>query len=52
MAAWRSSPTSWSGGFELPNESQLTVYRRNLSKSIRFYKTARRELRRRKATAA
>ena len=40
------------GGFELPNESQLTVYRRNLSKSIRFYKTARRELRRRKATAA
>jgi hypothetical protein len=36
------------GGFELPNESQLSVYRRNLSKSIRYYKTARHELRRRK----
>jgi hypothetical protein len=37
------------GGFELPNESQLASYRRNFSKSIRFYRTARRELRRRKA---
>jgi hypothetical protein len=37
------------GGFELPNESQLSVYRRNLGKSIGFYRTARRELRRRKA---
>jgi hypothetical protein len=30
------------GGFELPDESELARYRRNLSKSIRFYKTARR----------
>ncbi len=40
------------GGFELPNESQLSVYRRNLAKSIRFYRTARRELRKREAHAA
>jgi hypothetical protein len=38
------------GGFELPNESQLSVYRRNLSKSIRFHRTARRELKKRKAS--
>ena len=37
------------GGFELPKESQLSVLRRNLGKSIRFYRTARRELRDRKA---
>ncbi len=40
------------GGFELPNESQLSVYRRNLAKSIRFYRTARSELRKRRTPAA
>ena len=30
------------GGFELPDESEVARYRRNLSKSIRFYRTARR----------
>jgi hypothetical protein len=39
------------GGFELPKESQLASYRRNLGKSVRFYRNARRELRRRKAQA-
>jgi hypothetical protein len=39
------------GGFELPDESQLSSYRRNLKKSIRFYRTARRELQKRKAKA-
>ncbi len=40
------------GGFELPDESQLSVYRRNLKKSIRFYRTARRELRKRRGQAS
>jgi hypothetical protein len=39
------------GGFELPDESQLSSYRRNLKKSIRFYRTARQELQKRKAKA-
>ena len=29
------------GGFELPKESMLARYRRNLRKSIRFYRTRR-----------
>jgi Pyridoxamine 5'-phosphate oxidase len=39
------------GGFELPDEGRLTAFRRNLAKSIRFHRTARRELRRRRANA-
>jgi Pyridoxamine 5'-phosphate oxidase len=39
---WAVVPRKLVGGFELPNESQEAQMRRNLSKSIRFYKTARR----------
>jgi Pyridoxamine 5'-phosphate oxidase len=41
---WALVPHRLIGGFELPNESQLSVYRRNFGKSIRFYRTARRRL--------
>jgi general stress protein 26 len=40
---WALVPHRLVGGFELPNESMLARYRRNLRKSIRFYRT-RREL--------
>ena len=39
---WALVPRKLVGGFELPDESEFARYRRNLSKSIRFYKTARR----------
>jgi len=39
---WALVPRKLVGGFELPNESEAARYRRNLGKSIRFYKTARR----------
>lgn len=39
---WAVIPRKLVGGFELPDESEAARYRRNLSKSIRFYKTARR----------
>ena len=39
---WAVVPRKLVGGFELPDESEMARYRRNLSKSIRFYKTARR----------
>jgi hypothetical protein len=39
---WALAPRKLVGGFELPDESEVARYRRNLSKSIRFYKTARR----------
>lgn len=39
---WAVVPRKLVGGFELPDESEAARYRRNLSKSIRFYKTARR----------
>jgi hypothetical protein len=39
---WAVVPRKLVGGFELPNESESARYRRNLGKSIRFYKTARR----------
>ena len=45
-------PRKLVGGFELPNESRLAGLRRNFGKSIRFHRTARRELRRRKARQA
>ena len=35
------------GGFELPDESMLARYRRNFSRSIRFYRTRRRLLKQR-----
>jgi hypothetical protein len=39
---WAVVPRKLIGGFELPDESESARYRRNLGKSIRFYKTARR----------
>lgn len=47
--SWALIPHRLIGGFELPNESAAARYRRNLSKSIRFWRTARRELKRRSA---
>lgn len=45
--SWALVPHRLIGGFELPDESRIAQYRRNLSKSIRFWRTARRELKRR-----
>jgi hypothetical protein len=42
---WQLVPHKLVGGFELPKESMLARYRRNLGKSIRFYRTARRRTR-------
>ena len=39
---WAVVPRKLVGGFELPDESESARYRRNLLKSIRFYRTARR----------
>jgi hypothetical protein len=39
---WAVVPRKLVGGFELPDESESARYRRNLAKSIRFYRTARR----------
>jgi hypothetical protein len=44
---WALVPHRLVGGFELPDESMLARYRRNLGKSIRFYRTARRRMRER-----
>src|SRR5215218_7771514 len=41
---WALIPRKLIGGFELPSESVLARYRRNLRKSIRFYRTARKRL--------
>jgi hypothetical protein len=49
---WELVPRKLIGGFELPDESELARYRRNFSKSIRFYRTAREQLKARKARAA
>jgi hypothetical protein len=38
---WALIPRKLVGGFELPDESTFAGYRRNLKKSIRFYRTAR-----------
>ncbi len=44
---WALIPHKLVGGFELPDESMLARYRRNLGKSIRFYKTRRKLLKER-----
>lgn len=44
---WALVPRRMIGGFELPDEGELARYRRNLSKSIRFYRTARKRLKQR-----
>jgi hypothetical protein len=41
---WALVPHKLVGGFELPDESMLARYGRNLRKSIRFYRTARRRI--------
>jgi hypothetical protein len=46
---WELVPRKMIGGFELPDESDLARYRRNLKKSFRFYKTAREQLKARRA---
>jgi Pyridoxamine 5'-phosphate oxidase len=45
---WALAPHRLVGGFELPDESMLARYRRNLSKSIRFYRTRQRLLKQRR----
>ncbi len=42
---WALVPHRLVGGFELPDEGELARYRRNLSKTIRFYRNARRRRR-------
>jgi len=49
---WELVPHRLIGGFELPKGSALSRHRHNLRKSIRFHRTARRELRRRKDRTA
>lgn len=44
---WTLVPHRTIGGFELPDESMVARYRRNLGKSVRFYRTRRRYLRER-----
>ena len=44
---WSFLPRRLIGGFELPDESMAARYRRNLTKSVRFYRTARRRMRER-----
>jgi Pyridoxamine 5'-phosphate oxidase len=44
---WALVPHKLIGGFELPDESMAARYRRNLRKSIRFYRTRRRVLKQR-----
>jgi hypothetical protein len=41
---WALVPRKLVGGFELPDESLLARYRRNLAKSVRFYRAARRRV--------
>lgn len=43
---WALVPHRMIGGFELPNEGLAARYRRNLRKSIRFFRTARERARR------
>ncbi len=45
---WALTPHRLVGGFELPDESMAARYRRNLRKSIRFYRTRRELLKQRR----
>jgi hypothetical protein len=51
-AGWALVPHKLVGGLELPNRGVLGSYGPTLRKSIRLYRTARRESRKRKAQAA
>ena len=46
--AGRSAPHKLVGGFEVP-DSQIGMLRENFGKSLRFARTARKELKKRKA---
>ncbi len=48
---WALVPRRIIGGFELPKESEFARYRRNMGKSVRFYRTRRRVLKERAARA-
>jgi hypothetical protein len=45
---WALVPHRLVGGFELPDESEFARYRRNLAKSIRFYRKRKRILKQRR----
>lgn len=49
---WALAPRKLVGGFELPDESRLALMRRNFSKSMRYTRIAREQLRKRKERAA
>ena len=46
---WALVPHKLVGGFELPDEGQLAILRRNFAKGRRYYRTAKEELRKREA---
>jgi hypothetical protein len=48
---WALAPRKLVGGLELPNQGILGRYRGTMGRSVGFYRTARRELRKRKARA-
>jgi hypothetical protein len=45
--SWRLVPHKLIGGFELPEESELARLRRNIGKSMRFYRIRKRVLKER-----
>jgi Pyridoxamine 5'-phosphate oxidase len=49
---WSLLPRRLLGGFEMPDESAPARYRRNLRKSVRFWRTAREQLKRRERRTA
>jgi hypothetical protein len=49
---WELVPRKLVGGLELPDESQLALYRRNAAKMMHLYRTAREQLKARGARAA
>ncbi len=46
--SWRLLPRRLIGGFELPDESELARLRRNMGKSMRFYRNRKRILKERR----
>lgn len=49
---WALAPHKLVGGLELPNKGLLGRYRGSMGRSLRFYRTARRELKKRKARSS
>jgi hypothetical protein len=50
--SWRLVPHKLIGGFELPEESELARLRRNMGKSMRFYRNRKRVLRERERSGS